>query len=359
MTGRRGQAVGSVLAGLWLLGVLGADLATRGPGTVLSVFFGVAPLIACAVLAPAATTAYAVTAVALVIGSGSWDHTWGMTQHYVRIADVAVVSALAVAISVVRVRREKSHARLVLIAEAAQRAVLPRVPVRTGPLRTATRYLSAAEDALIGGDFYDVYHSENCVRMVIGDVRGKGLAGVEHAARVIRAFRQSAAGGEDLADVAAEMNDYLQPFFDDEEFATAYLVHLSTARKLTLVNCGHPAPMLLRTDGQWSLLDAPEAGLPLGLGRSYTTYDVNWGPGDRLLLYTDGLVEARDRRGRFLPIESLTGCLRRPTLDESLDAVLTQVKEHVPNGRLIDDLALVLLENVGGRPGLTQIYPAA
>jgi serine phosphatase RsbU (regulator of sigma subunit) len=340
------------------------DIALSGPRVVLTVFFGVSPLIACAVLAPMATAGFASLAVGLAAASGGWDHTWGLPQHYVRIAHVAVVGALAVTISAVRVRREREQARLVAIADAAQRAVLPRVPERTGPIRTATRYLSAAEDALVGGDFYDLYHSDRWIRLLIGDVRGKGLQGVEQAARVIRAFRQSAAASADLPAVAREMNDYLIPFFAEEEFATALILQVDDSNEVSIVNCGHP-PALLVTATDIRLAVAP-ANLPLGLGERFTAAELRWSPGDRLLLYTDGLVEARDRRGRFLPVEAMGEPLRRATLEDSLDALLDLVRQHVPHGSLGDDLALMLLENVGGAaavntrtPGLTRRHPAA
>ncbi|HEU5033667.1 MAG TPA: PP2C family protein-serine/threonine phosphatase [Mycobacteriales bacterium] len=364
MTDRRGQVIGALLAAGWLVGMTAGDIATRGPRVVLTVFFGVSPLLACAVLSPMATAAFAVVAVALAAGSGGWDHTWGLPQHYVRIANVTVVGAVAVVVSAVRVRRERQRARLVAIADAAQRAVLPRVPERTGPIRTATRYLSAAEDALVGGDFYDLYHSDRWIRLVIGDVRGKGLQGVEHAARVIRAFRQSAAASADLPAVAQEMNDYLIPFFSDEEFATALIVQVDDRNELTVVNCGHPPALLVgATDVRAA---AAPANLPLGLGDGFASAQLRWSAGDRLLLYTDGLVEARDAGGRFLSVEALGEPLRRATVEESLDALLDLVRAHVPHGSLGDDLALMLLENVGGavvagagRPGLTRRNPAA
>ena len=76
------------------------------------------------------------------------------------------------------------------------------------------------------GDLYDWFHSDQRICFIVGDVRGKGMNAVEQAARVIRAFRQSAAGGADLATAAAEMSAYIAPFLDDEEFVTAALVQV-------------------------------------------------------------------------------------------------------------------------------------
>ena len=91
--------------------------------------------------------------------------------------------------------------------------------------------------------------------------------------------------------------------------------------------------------------------MPLGLALGPSHVDattVDWAPGDRVLLYTDGLSEARDRSGRFLELSSLADGLRDTvTLDAALDNVLGHVAGHVPRGNLEDDLALLLLENVG------------
>jgi sigma-B regulation protein RsbU (phosphoserine phosphatase) len=341
---RRAQVIGTGAATLWLAAVVVVDLAT-GSTIVLAALFALGPLIACAVLSARATTVFAVAAVALAVASGGWNGDWAGAQQVVRIVDVVLVSTAAVVVAQVRVRREARHARVVAIAEVAQRAILPTLPAMVGQVAIGTRYLSAAQDAVVGGDLYDCYHSDSHVRFLVGDVRGKGIAAVEQAARVIRAFRQSAATQPDLPAVAEEMSSYLAPFFDDEEFVTAALVDATDPTQLTLVSCGHPPPVLVDGAGPASLLEAP-AGLPLGLGETYETHTVPWRPGDRLLMYTDGVSEARDAQGEFLPLLTLAPLLRADTVDAALDGLLEAVSQHVPSGHLTDDLAVMLLENV-------------
>ena len=106
--------------------------------------------------------------------------------------------------------------------------------------------------------------------------------------------------------------------------------------------------MLIAADGAARLVDLPPC-LPLGLGGIYQSVTVPWGPGDRLLLYTDGLSEARDAHGEFLPVLPLAPLLRTATVEAALDNVLREVRRHVPNGRFTDDLAVLLLENAAGR----------
>lgn len=344
MTQDRSQAVGAVLATLWLTVFVAADAATYDAGFVLSPLFAVAPLIACSVLPGRPTAVFAVATVVAAVLSGGWNGVWGTSQQVVRIIDVILISSAAVLVSVVRVRRERQHQRVSAIAEVAQRTILPTLPATVGRVGTGVRYLSAAEDTVVGGDLYDYFGSQAHTRFVVGDVRGKGVAAVEHAARVIRAFRQAAATQDTLPEVARDMSTYLQRFFDDEEFVTALLVDATDPGRITLVSCGHPPPLLVAEDGSAKFVEAPP-GLPLGLGDEYDARTASWQPGDRLLLYTDGLSEARDGAGEFLAVESLAPLLRAPALDDALDGLLDAVRRHTPSGELTDDLAVLLLEH--------------
>src|SRR5207248_2837606 len=117
--------------------------------------------------------------------------------------------------------RERRFARMANIADVAQRALLPLLPRRAAGVTVAASYQSAAADAVVGGDLYDCSLVGGHVRFLIGDVRGKGIAAVEQAARVIRAFRQAAALEQTPAAVVANVDDYVTPFLGDEDFATA------------------------------------------------------------------------------------------------------------------------------------------
>ena len=104
-----------------------------------------------------------------------------------------------------------------------------------------------------------------------------------------------------------------------------------------------------------SLLVLTRTALGLGLGRSpdaYVETVVPWGPGDRLLMYTDGLSEARDSRGEFFPVASLDGVVRAGSVQEAAEGTVVAVNKHVPRGRLEDDLAVVVIEHL---PGVTPI----
>lgn len=337
-----------LLAAFGLLAALFvAELATAPPVT-LSPVFGLAALAACAFLSGGATAVVGVAAVLAAVAVSWFDGALGEAQTWVRVANVALVSVAAVSIAVVRVRRERRLARMTVIAEVAQRAILPTLPTRTDRVAVATRYVSAARDAVVGGDLYDCSLVGNRVRFLVGDVRGKGIAAVEQAARVIRAFRQAAALYSSVDAVADDMDSYLTPFFGDEEFVTASLVDVTDPDTVVLTSCGHPPPLLVPRAGPARYAEA-RSGLPLGLGvehGGHTTVSVPWSPGDRLLMYTDGLAEARDAHGEFLPLLEVADALRAGTAEAALDDLLARLRLHVPGGRLDDDLALVLLEHL-------------
>ncbi|GAB3599487.1 PP2C family protein-serine/threonine phosphatase [Angustibacter peucedani] len=348
MSERRRERVARSLAAVWLLAVLVAVLvAGREPTIVLAGFSIMAPLIAAAAVPANGTGAFGAAAIALSVFGGAWTSTLDSPQSTIRIINVALVSVAAVVIAEVRERRERQYARVARIAEVAQRTILPVVPAEVGPVRTAARYVAAGQEALVGGDLFDCFHTSGRTFFVVGDVRGKGVGAVEQAGRVIRAFRQAAAASADLAEVAAEMSRYLVPFLGEEDFATAVLVAVDE-HELTLVSCGHPLPLLIDTQGRGVLLElAP--GLPLGLGDVYRSTSVPWTPGTRLLLYTDGLSEARGSNGEFLPIAPLAGRLAAGTVDDAVDGLLRTVVRYTHGQVATDDLAVLLLENTGTR----------
>lgn len=336
--------VGVTLATTTLLGLVLIDIVSPGATIVFSPLFALSPLVACAVLPARQTAGFAVVALLAAVAAGWWNGDGDTPQHLVRILDVALMSGAAVIVSHLRVRRERQVSRLTVLAEVAQRAVLPVLPAHARRIDIAGRYQSATEDTVIGGDLYDCYHSRSHTRFLIGDVRGKGIEAVEQAARVIRAFRQAAAIQRDLGAVAEDMSDYLVPFFDPEEFVTAILLDTTDATRPVLVSAGHPPPLLLRPDGSCEFVEVA-ADLPLGLGEQYDTHSFTWQPGDRLLLYTDGVSEARDAAGAFLDLRTLGPLLVGASLDDALDRLLRAVRSHAVRGELGDDVAVMLLEH--------------
>ena len=157
----------------WLVGVLVLDLAT-GSAFFPAVLYGIAPLLASARLRPRVTAYFAAAALVLTTISVARDGDWGTAEAWAPMADAALVGGVAVLLTVARVRREEQLARMVRIAEAAQRAILPLVPHRIKHLNVDVRYVSAAEDALVGGDLYDWFQSDGRVCFLVGECPRQG-----------------------------------------------------------------------------------------------------------------------------------------------------------------------------------------
>ncbi|MDQ1725000.1 MAG: hypothetical protein QOG52_2028, partial [Frankiaceae bacterium] len=154
--------------------------------------------------------------------------------------------------------------RVSRVAEVTQHAILPPVPPRVGPIRLATRYVSATREALIGGDLYEVAERDGTLRLIVGDVRGKGVGAVRLATVVLGEFRSAAARFDDVATIAVHMDERLCSYFGDEDFVTALLVQIAGDGTCDIVSCGHP-PAFLALGDDISVAESP-AALPLGLG---------------------------------------------------------------------------------------------
>jgi serine phosphatase RsbU (regulator of sigma subunit) len=169
------------------------------------------------------------------------------------------------------------------------------------------------------------------------------------SATVLTAFRRTAATAPDLAALALELDAAVSPSLGPEDFATVLLAEFVPGGVL-LVNCGHPAPV--RVDSRLRALHPPRSCRPLGLSPEPYVWRVRLLPSDRLLLFTDGLAEARSRDGEELPFdEHLHGALTQATLEESLREVLDLLRRHTAGSSAdeVDDLTLILAQPLAVR----------
>lgn len=286
-------------------------------------------------------------AVALALLLGWPDGILFTADHLVRTAVVAVSSGVAVAFAELREQREEALRRIARVAEVAQRAILREPPSAIGNVRIAARYLSAAEDALIGGDLYETAFTPQGVRLIVGDVRGKGLEAVGLAARVLSAFREHALNCDSLAELARAVDKEVASAVTDEEFVTALLVEFDQDDDgVRLVNCGHHPPLRVSARDHPAFLATGPHDLPLGLGPDITETVVRLDAGDRLLLYTDGLVEARSPNGDDFDLVGHALVLRHDDINKAIDDLLDRLRDHVGHG-LTDDVAVMLTTILG------------
>lgn len=327
---------GPILAAMPALAAL-----TMGPKGVLS----------------AATGAFAVTVITATL-----HQSWG-GQAYSNLLSLLVVSVATITMSnAMRMRRQSELDQVRRVAMAAQRVVLPPVPARLGPVRMASMYRAAETGAQIGGDLYEAVHTRYGVRMIVGDVRGKGLPAVRLAAAVLGAFREAAHYDAELAEVvnhcaAALERQSTGPGAVDqgdeeertEDFVTAVVAQVSDDHVVEVVNRGHPPPLMLRKGKVEALM--PSSPLPpLGLEDVLAVPPVKaesypFGPGDLLLLHTDGVIEARSPDGLFFPLHQAMQAAHPCTPSEFLEQLHQGLIRHT-GGRLADDAAMLLVERL-------------
>lgn len=280
-------------------------------------------------------------AVAVGLAVGAFDGL-DRTQFALRVFITVTLVTVAIAYALIRERREQRLRRVTVIAETAQRAVLRGTPSAIGAVGFASRYVSASEEASIGGDLYEVAATPFGVRVIVGDVRGKGLPAVQTAASVLGAFRQAAFSEPDVASLAHSIDDVVSRLIDEEEFVTALFAEFREDT-VSLANCGHHPPMLI-DHAHVQVLATGEPTPPLGLAPEPALVEHPWGPSARLLLYTDGLVEARDPGGRFFDLQAQADVLSEGPLADVLDRLVDRLRTFA-GSRIADDVALVLAEN--------------
>ncbi|MFI0898094.1 PP2C family protein-serine/threonine phosphatase [Streptomyces sp. NPDC020983] len=285
------------------------------------------------------------------------------SNHESQIAALVLISAFTVFFCRLRERHSAELRQVRSVAEAAQQVVLQPLPERIGPLSVAVRYEAAADHARIGGDLYAAVRTRDGTRLLIGDVRGKGLTAVDDANLLLGAFRSAAHRHLPLAALHLELEAVVawgltQPHRHGgdpgESFITAALIDIPDREpRVSILNSGHPAPLRLH-GGRATPLVPRRHSPPIGVlppEDAEAAPDVfAFEPGDTLLLYTDGVTEARDVTGSFYPLTDRVPALApggaHPV--DLLAALRADLLRHTA-GSLGDDAAVVAVRH-DGRP---------
>ena len=337
------------------LGVLGAVVtvdALMPARVVVSGAFALAAIVASAITTVRRTAIVAISASSVAALSVLWHPNQGGVGWWVRLVVTLSIGALAVRLASFRVRRERDLRHMTTIAEAAQAALLRTMPSSIASLGFAARYVSATKEALVGGDMYEVAETPAGVRVIVGDVRGKGLDAVQMAATTLAAFRRAALMESSLAAIATSLDNVVTAVAGDEDFVTAVLAEFHEDFTVTVVNCGHHPPLLLTDADDGRLLDTGPPELPLGLNPTPNPVTGHLPEGARLLFYTDGLVESRNPEGAFFPLAGSSATLCTGSVDDALDGLIRQLADHVDN-EVDDDMALLLVERQAAVRGFT------
>jgi hypothetical protein len=204
----------------------------------------------------------------------------------------------------------------------------------------------------IAGDAFDYAAGGGVMHFAIIDGMGHGIGSTMLTGLAVGAYRHARRHGEPVPRMHGAIDESLSRHYQDESFATGVIgtLSLSTGR-LEWSNAGHPPPLLLRGRKVVAELEG-EATLPFGLGTgSPRPASRDLEPGDALLLYTDGVVEARTADGELFGQERLVDLLEREAASEQdLEEVLRRLVQAVLNhqtGGLRDDATLLLLQWTG------------
>ena len=201
----------------------------------------------------------------------------------------------------------------------------------------------------IGGDTFDYAANDPLVDLMVLDAVGHGLPAALLAGAAVGAYRHGRRNGLSLPEVAAGMDAVIAGQFSASRFATAALARLDKrSGLLQWVNCGHPEPLIVR-DG--ALIHPPSCppARPLGLQSGPPEpCSTQLRPGDRVVLYTDGVVEARSPSGEFFGGERLADLIIRAERageppPETMRRLMSSVMHHQA-GQLQDDASIVLVE---------------
>jgi PAS domain S-box-containing protein len=276
--------------------------------------------------------------------------------------DLALAEELArrcaLAVDNARLYGERSH-----VARTLQGSLVPAQMPRVPGFEVAARFHAAGEDVQVGGDFFDVFETDDGGwAAVIGDVSGKGADAAAITALARYTVRAVAVHGRRPSTVLRELNDALLRHDLDDRFCTAAFARLrggGHGARVQLSSGGHPLPVLVTAEGDVQSVGRPGTALGIGPGPRLIDREVALQPGDKLVFVTDGVIEARVA-GRLLGVDGLerllAGC-------GELDAVATgeRIEEAILGDvEPRDDIAVLVLRAAGeglpqrGREGLAR-----
>ncbi|KUJ38073.1 protein phosphatase [Streptomyces sp. NRRL F-5122] len=302
------------------------------------------------------------TACVVVVAGGATvviDHHDGLLRSPIlplHFGALLAISAVAMTARALHDRSVRDLNQIRTVSEAVQTVLLRPIPRHMGCLRAAAVYRAAAEHARVGGDLYAAARTGRATRLLIGDVRGKGLPAIHDASALISAFHDADHLHDTLAELAASLERSVRRHLTQltecgsefsECFITALLAEIPDDGGLVdIVNCGHPPP-LLRHHGHVNVLESDHPAPPFGLAGdeagAFHPDTFAFGAGDTLLFYTDGIIEARDTAGDFYPLaERASGW---PWGEP--EAILQRISDDLDayTGRpLEDDLAMMAVQ---------------
>ncbi|HLJ18183.1 MAG TPA: SpoIIE family protein phosphatase [Bryobacteraceae bacterium] len=237
------------------------------------------------------------------------------------------------------------------VARCIQKDLLPRELPATGWLRVTGSSIPSQQ---VGGDYFDVRQiGDSGWAAVVADVSGKGVSSALLAALLQGAFLLASDGPLDIADMMQRINRFLNERTQGEKYATFFYCNIDRSGLMSWANAGHCAPFLVHNDGRVKALHT--TGLPLGMleGVTYQVEQTLLEPGDKLVLYSDGLTESENAENVFFDTQRLRDLLRAHASEGSAGihtAILAAVEEFTDGGLISDDITAVVIEYCPDKP---------
>jgi serine phosphatase RsbU (regulator of sigma subunit) len=300
----------------------------------------------------------ALLALAALVVAGAERSTLTTENVLVQMLSLVLFSALLLTATRLREQHQRQLAIVRQVSEAAQSVLLRPLPRRAGAVSLASAYVAAEAEARIGGDLYALVRAPGATRLIIGDARGKGLGAIGDIETVLGAFRFNAHRHSTLSGLASALEsdvrwDLGQAHCGDpdewpgERFVTAAVLEIPDDQPCAhLISFGHLPPLLLH-GGHVTPLEVSAPAPPLGLGAltetEYAPLTFRFAPGDRLVLYTDGVTESRDCMGSFYPLAERVTAWADQRPDALVRRIGADLRAHT-GGPLADDMALIVLQ---------------
>ena len=242
-----------------------------------------------------------------------------------------------------RVRRELE------IATEIQKSIFPEHPPEVEGLEIEAKSVPAKE---VGGDYFDFFPDPSGGKMgfIIADASGKGLPGTLYMTRSRSVFRVISSEEVDPAATLSRSNHYIAADASSAKgmFITVlYLLYDKNKMQMTCANAGHYPPLWFRT-GAGTFSEITANGIPVGIlpGQTYPEETIQLAPRDLLVLYTDGVIEARAENGEMFGVERLKGLIERHSALSAKDLfakIEAGIKDFIGHAPPFDDLTLMVI----------------
>ncbi len=236
------------------------------------------------------------------------------------------------------------------VAREIQQSLLPRVLPGSGWFRAAGSSKAARH---IGGDYYDVRRVSGDVwSAMVADVSGKGVSSALLAGFLQGAFQMTPGEPEALEPTVAHLNNFLLDRTGGEKYATLFYLTIHSSGIMSYINAGHCEPYVLARDGSYKRLET--TGMPVGMleATPFETAHVALSPGEKVILFSDGLTEAANAEGQFYEAERLRDCLLENAAKDARglhDALVQSVEKFTGPTPPRDDITMLVIEYAPGQ----------